>query len=876
MDLHMLENRNMGGYTTFGSVWSQGEVTNEEIHEDGEFSLVNEMGKAVPVQTRVTAWWPDGSIKWAAHTADSEKMGKTVQILPKKGYAFHGAEGIHIEEEENGFRIDTKAMTLLIPGKGANVLAKHVEKNGKDYISAIYPVLLVEYRKKEGKRTHIQEVPFRGIIHDVSIEERGPLQCVIRFSGMHLEEEGERETMPFIIRMYLFYGSEEIRFVHSFFYDGEEKKDYLKGMGIRFETKLDGKSYNRHIQFGTDRNLFHEAAVMMVSSHPRTPQELEEIQMDGKLLKFEENSQWDLLPNDLPLWDRYMICQDSSSHFVIQKQTEEDCCELDVLHGYRAPGTMAVSGESGGILFAVKDFWQKYPSGLEANGLGQDCTTCTVWFYSPKATAMDFRHYSTKSYQMTCYEGFPEVGACACGIGVTSECSLCRCEQVPGEKEVNSFGGRIQKPAVYVASPEYYHEKRALGYWSLKQEGTETEIWLEKQMEQAVSYYISQVEQRNWYGLFNYGDFMHTYDPVRHCWKYDVGGFAWQNTELVPTLWLWLYFLRTGREDVFTLAEAMSRHCSEVDVYHFGPMKGIGSRHNVRHWGCSCKEPRVSMAGHHRALYYLTGDRRIGEMMEEVKDADHSLKNIKYFVTGEDEKTGKPVLQARSGPDWSSFVANWMTEYERTLDEQYRKKIETGMDDFKKAPLQLISGPDYQYDPETSHMRYIGEGLNNTHLSICMGGPQAWFETADLLKRDDFKKMLADFGRFYFLSQEEKNRRTDGLIGERKFSLPFFASTMAAYGAVWYQDEALAKQTWEIFLKALVGDSDMEGFLEKTYAVTDQGVPLTEIPWLKTNFTAQWCLNAIMILDFIRDAMPKTMDELKKVVAEEEFGLHQA
>lgn len=55
-----------------------------------------------------------------------------------------------------------------------------------------------------------------------------------------------------------------------------------------------------------------------------------------------------------------------------------------------------------------------------------------------------------------------------------------------------------------------------------------------------------------------------------HCWRYDMGGFAWQNTELVPTYWLWLYFLRTGREDVFTVAEAMSRHCSEVDFYHFG------------------------------------------------------------------------------------------------------------------------------------------------------------------------------------------------------------------------------------------------------------------------------------------------------------------
>ena len=145
-----------------------------------------------------------------------------------------------------------------------------------------------------------------------------------------------------------------------------------------------------------------------------------------------------------------------------------------------------------------------------------------------------------------------------------------------------------------------------------------------------------------------------------------------------------------------------------------------------------------------------------------------------------------------------------------------------------------------------------------------------------MLKRDDFKKMLADFGRFYFLSQEEKNQRTGGLIGERRFSLPFFASTMAAYGAVWYRDEALAKQTWEILLKALVSESDMTGFQEQTYAVTKEGTPLKEIPWLKTNFASQWCLNVIMVLDFIRDAMPKTMEELKQVISGEEFGLHQA
>ncbi|MGO4376463.1 hypothetical protein AB4Z21_38055, partial [Paenibacillus sp. MCAF20] len=128
--------------------------------------------------------------------------------------------------------------------------------------------------------------------------------------------------------------------------------------------------------------------------------------------------------------------------------------------------------------------------------------------------------------------------------------------------------------------------------------------------------------------FWDYGDFMHSYDPVRHVWNYDLGGCAWQNTELVPNMWLWVMFLRSGRGDLFRLAEAMTRHTSEVDVYHFGEYAGLGSRHNVVHWGCGCKEARIAMAGLHRYYYYLTADERIGDLMDEVKDADYSTVNL--------------------------------------------------------------------------------------------------------------------------------------------------------------------------------------------------------------------------------------------------------
>lgn len=314
-----------------------------------------------------------------------------------------------------------------------------------------------------------------------------------------------------------------------------------------------------------------------------------------------------------------------------------------------------------------------------------------------------------------------------------------------------------------------------------------------------------------------------------------------------------LYFLRTGREDVFTMAEAMSRHCSEVDTYHFGPLKGLGSRHNVRHWGCSCKEPRIGMAGHNRFLYYLTADERLGDVMEDVKDADLTMsKNIHNLVKAPD---GQLLPGTRSGPDWSSYVSNWMTHYERTLEARYRARIEAGISDIAATPYGFASGPDYLYDVESGHLIYNGE-IENTptqHLQICMGGPQIWLETADMLEDNTLKELLADLGAFYYLTPEEKAGRTDEKIFKRPFSWPFMAAGVSAFAAYWRKDEQLAKQTWNILFETLERNAGTDGIIPEYYEKGSEHNNGQEIPWISTNTISQWCLNVIMGLEFIRE-----------------------
>ena len=876
--LHCLENRVASGYVTFGSYWEKGTLVIPNFKNDvmDSFVLRNENKKSITVQSRITAWWPDGSIKWVAHTADASKMGQeaalTAQI--KSGeVSEETAELVSmiIRRDDNWLYIDNGVLSLKVPtGKyKADTLAEDIFLNGKLRVKKALPVLYLEEQSNENStnfdldgQTKVTRA-YKAAIKAVTIEEDGPLALTIKAEGSYQHQN--QNKMKFCIRMYINKDSSDIRFVHTFFFDGDEQTDFLKGLGIRFDTVLEGRPYEHHIRFAGELP-FKEAAILLNSSYPRLQPSVLKKQLDGKTWGYPADSDVEKAAADLPVWNRYFLYQDSADHYRIGKQTKPQCCVLSAAEGRRAHGAMEVCGENGGILLGIRDFWQKYPSGLEVTNLADDNASCTAWFYSPEAKSFDFRHYDTRSYQMTSYEGFPWFGASPEGIAVTSECTLSVTSSLIKEGELRAFADHIEKPAVYVESPESYHKKRAFGYWRLPERKTESDSFLENQLDQLFDFYKNEIEARKWYGLFDYGDVMHTYDPIRHCWRYDMGGFAWQNTELVPTYWLWLYFLRTGREDVFTVAEAMSRHCSEVDFYHFGPMAGIGSRHNVRHWGCSCKEPRVSMAGHHRVYYYLTGDARIGDAMADAKDADLSLKNVTYFKQN-DEKGGHVVI--RSGQDWTSFLSNWMTQYERTLDPYYLEKIRQGIKDVSEMPFGLASGPSYRYE-ENGHLIYEGEDEKspNMHLQICMGGPEVWWELADMLGDETLRKLLSVYGGFYYLTPEQKKEKTHGLIEKRPFAFPWFASDIGAYAAFFTKDKSLAKTVWKNLLNALIKIGDEAGFTPVCYATDDQKKAHMEILWIKTNFAAQWGLNTITTLELLRDALPDTMDGVRELIEE--------
>ena len=210
-------------------------------------------------------------------------------------------------------------MILHIAKKGNNLIDTAVINN-VTRLRNVHPVLqLEEPMNWNEEEAHIVK-SYTGVIEQVQVEECGELMTVIRYEGCHVNREGVKK-IPFIIRMTVGAELEDIHFVHTFLYDGDENRDYLKGIGIASEVAMQGELYNRHVKFMGDHGIFHEELVALRSWRPRVPQHIYEAQSVGQELKLTgtEKDIADQVLAATPYWSAYRLCQDSASHYSIQK-----------------------------------------------------------------------------------------------------------------------------------------------------------------------------------------------------------------------------------------------------------------------------------------------------------------------------------------------------------------------------------------------------------------------------------------------------------------------------------------------------------------------------------------------------------------------------
>ncbi len=819
---------------SWGVPWARGAMPGDQ-----QFHVQTSEGKDIATQSWPLAYWPDGSLKWTGLSiaADSSLAGPFNVV---KG-AVAPATPITVKETADAIEISTGSLSCSIPRSGKNLISslsidgREVGRNGRLIVSR-------EDRSQEAKGI-VRRVNFTGELKTVTIEQGGPVRAVVRFDGMHAADDPAREWLPFSVRLYFTAGLNSVRMVHSFVFDGDAQNDFIRGLGVAFTIPFREEKQNRHIRFAADNDGVWGEPVLMAPGY-------REVLVKGARAMNQDQLMGKRIPNldalgdknkagflSVAVWDGFKLAQLGPDSFSVKKRTGSPSSWLQIFNGKRARGCVFLGDVTGGLAIGVRRFWEKYPSSIEINGAGAEAGEMNIWFWSPDAQAMDLRHYDTIGHDgKISYEDHTEGFSTPTGVANTSELTIWALPETPANATLSSLAKTANEPPLIVCQPEYYQFTQTLGVWSLPDRTTHDTTLAEQQLDRAFDFYQQEVDRRSWYGFWDFGDVMRTYDGLRHTWMYDIGGHAWNNTELMPNVWLWFSFLRTGRADIFRFAEAMTRNTSEVDVYHLGQFVGLGSRHNVSHWGCGAKEARISEAFLKRFYYYLTTDERTGDLMRETLDVDHTVDRIQPLRK---EVTRGTVPIVRAGPDWLAFCSNWMTEWERTGNTKYREYILTGMKCLGAMPEIFVTLQAFRYDSKTKELFDIGKPNNPAGEFLDLfAGDQIATELIALIPCPEFEKAW--------------NMLLEKWAADPKWK-GYTKMRAAAYTAAIKHDAGLKDLAWQLLVNSL---SDLTSHQFPSNPVSIQGPlvpePVQECIGVNTPGTSQWAINVITTMEYVK------------------------
>ncbi|WP_285241858.1 Tat pathway signal sequence domain protein [Pseudarthrobacter sp. MEB009] len=892
----------ISGGTTWGMPFARGSVAGPEL-----LNVTDDLGAPVSSQAWTLATWPDGSLKWAglalpasSTPAAGYRVGAGGSAAGAGGSAAGTGEGgpgtgeggpgtgeggpgvdhtsgrdaaaatpgpvLHITEAPDAITVNTGKLRMVLPRSGTTLFSS-LTRDGRTVARDARLVSLLQDEIPEGAGTASREA-FTGEVTAVVLEQDGPVRAVVRVDGRHrpdASDSGRSHWLPFVVRFYFSANARSVRVVHSFIWDGDPDRDFLAGLGIRFTVPLEAELHNRHIRIagadggflaeavrgltGLRRDPGEETRAAQIAGRPTPPAESWNPEVSGRL-------------HLIPAWNDYTLTQLSADGFELRKRTAAGHAWVGISGGTRSAGFCSLTDTRGGLGVGIKDFWQSHPGQLDIRGAATGEASLTAWLYSPEAQPMDLRFYHDGLGQDTfaeqlegleiTYEDYEPGFGNPTGIARTHELTLFAYDATPETESLAADAAMAAAPALLQAGPDYLHSAGVFGDWDPVDRSTAARAKLEDSLDFLFDFYQGQVEQRRWYGFWNYGDVMHTYDFDRHVWRYDVGGYAWDNSELSPDLWLWYSYLRSGRADIFRFAEAMTRHTGEVDVYHLGPWRGLGSRHNVQHWGCSAKQLRISTPAYRRFYYYLTADERTGDLLTELVDSDTNFLGLdpvrKVRPDADTYRPDRAALGVGLGTDWGSLAATWLTDWERTGNPRSRDRLLGTMADIGKLKHGFLTG-EALYNLDTGRFDTSRDLIQVSHLSAVFGLVEICSELVDLVQDPDFERAWLQYCRLFLATPAEQEEA----VGQ---PLPGIYLTQAhsrltAWAAARLDDPDLAARAWESFAEGGEHLNHESAFTLRSIEPPYVLLPVDEAPTVSTNDTAQFGLAVIQNLALI-------------------------
>ncbi len=538
------------------------------LREPGSFLLTVPAG-SFPVEGQPAAWWPDGSIKWLRLCGAVALKGGQDNPFTLSGPEPSATAGIVVNHLPGIEEIITPFMTVRISPDPHRVLQVR-RPDGRPWTRG--PGLSARLRPAQPGGDPRAAVGWSFDPPGLQVVEAGAARVVVRLAGRFVEDG--RTLAELVTFIEIVKDEPRLGIQPVLIYLGDPDRDALAAIDLTLHTASGGDD----ARFGFGQEACD----------------------DG----YWDACQW---VDDGPRWPQARLVQTGSTFYRLDKRTGPSGSWVKIAEGQRAQGWCHLGDPAGGVTGAMRYFWQEYPRSLSVDA---DAGTLTFGLIPASGEPLDLRRYSPVILGTTIYESgegaFPAQSHGATGIAKSSELMVRFHAAEAPQSEAARAGCFWTHPARIIPDPDAFAASGVAGVLAARApaacEGCE------RRMEELTDFLLAEREARGWYGFMDFGDIMQTYYTARGQWAFDDGGFGWVNSEALPDLGLWLMALRHGRPDWLEGAIAMTRHNRDVDMYHRGNFKGVGSRHNVNHWGCKDKEWRVSMPLVKRLHYYLTGD----------------------------------------------------------------------------------------------------------------------------------------------------------------------------------------------------------------------------------------------------------------------------
>ncbi|MHB9106418.1 MAG: exo-rhamnogalacturonan lyase family protein [Armatimonadota bacterium] len=542
-------------------------------HGGGWFSLQRD-GQAFLLEGTPAAYWPDGSVKWLHLCGPVDLPGGRQNAFTLTPASNGPPAGLRLTDDGRGVEIAGGMLNVRVAADPRLVLAVQ-DADGVALLQG--PGLSARLRLTGPDGSAQPAVSWSFDPEAVQVVVWTANRVVIKLSGRF--HKGDRTVAELLLFIEVLRESPRLGLEPVFIYLGDPDRDLIAELSLTAHTIYRGSG--ARYGFANEQGRGYRDVLQPYEAGPSWPQ-ARQVQL-------------------------------GSTFYRTDKRTSAAGSWTKVCEGQRSQGWCHLGTAAGGVTAGMRYFWQEYPRALS---LDTDAGAITFELIPPAAEPLDLRRYSPLYWGKAVYEygkeGTPFEAQWKGATGIAKASELMLHFHPSGDTRTAEVGLAFSHPALLVTDPEQAFATGVFG----PVDAAQAERPQESRLAVLVDFIVNEREVRGWYGLMHFGDVLMSYYRAWDRWAFDDGGYAWINTESLPDLGLWLAALRHGRADWLRAAVEMTRHNRDVDVYHRGNFRGVGTRHNVNHWGCGDKEWRVSMPLVRRLHYYLTGDPWTREVIE--------------------------------------------------------------------------------------------------------------------------------------------------------------------------------------------------------------------------------------------------------------------